>query len=440
MQQASFTSSSKMIYIKRAFAIILILSLLIVSYNKLTFLMNEKGVLGGKVTFYSAKDDYEVLIFGTSHALNTVYTMELYRDYGIRAYNLGEPAERLAMTYYAIKSAVKKHKPKLIMIDTYGLLSKDQKNDPKSSRRCHYTFDGMPLDKIKIEGVLDTVDKEHQREMLIPLDNYHGRWAGLTEKDFTCETFRECAGGCQYINTVYPSNGPTLIGAGKYEWVEDNSTIYMQKIIDFCEEEGIKVLLFNTPATISEEHQQRTNLAYGISERNPEVPYIDLLYLSDEIGIDFQVDDADGVSHVNPMGGRKVTKYLGKYLKEHYDLTDFRNTEKAEQYDAEYTRYCIKSKDALIKETTELTAYLLYIEDEDYSSEIYIRNSAILADEVIAPLLEAVKKNPGVKVETDENITEFGDYSKEEIAAADICVVVTDNVTGGLIDKKLLSK
>ena len=37
--------------------------------------------------FYKQQQDFDVLFLGTSHVLNAVYPMELWRDYGIVSYN-----------------------------------------------------------------------------------------------------------------------------------------------------------------------------------------------------------------------------------------------------------------------------------------------------------------------------------------------------------------
>ena len=38
--------------------------------------------------FYSQQQDFDVLFLGTSHVINAVYPMELWRDYGIVSYNM----------------------------------------------------------------------------------------------------------------------------------------------------------------------------------------------------------------------------------------------------------------------------------------------------------------------------------------------------------------
>ena len=43
--------------------------------------------------FYEETQPIDVYFLGTSHVMDAVYPMELWRDYGIVSYNFGNPAE-----------------------------------------------------------------------------------------------------------------------------------------------------------------------------------------------------------------------------------------------------------------------------------------------------------------------------------------------------------
>ena len=45
--------------------------------------------------FYQQEQDFDVLFLGTSHVLNAVYPMELWRDYGIVSYNMANHSENI---------------------------------------------------------------------------------------------------------------------------------------------------------------------------------------------------------------------------------------------------------------------------------------------------------------------------------------------------------
>ena len=47
--------------------------------------------------------------------------------------------------------------------------------------------------------------------------------------------------------------------------------------------------------------------------------------LLDDIGLDWTHDTADGGDHLNIYGAEKVSKYIGNYLNDNYDIPDRRD-------------------------------------------------------------------------------------------------------------------
>ncbi|MCR4689720.1 MAG: hypothetical protein K5739_00015 [Lachnospiraceae bacterium] len=65
------------------------------------------------------KDSVDVVIFGSSHAYRNVDTPIMFEDYGITAYDLGSPGQRLALTYYQMKDDLKTQNPKVVVLEVY---------------------------------------------------------------------------------------------------------------------------------------------------------------------------------------------------------------------------------------------------------------------------------------------------------------------------------
>ena len=55
--------------------------------------------------FFEDKNGFDVLFFGTSRVLDGITPMELWRDYGITAYNMGNNSEPLGMTKWTLDLA-----------------------------------------------------------------------------------------------------------------------------------------------------------------------------------------------------------------------------------------------------------------------------------------------------------------------------------------------
>ena len=56
--------------------------------------------------FYAETQPIDVYLLGTSHVMDGIYPMELWRDYGIVSYNFGNPAETPEATYWTLRLAL----------------------------------------------------------------------------------------------------------------------------------------------------------------------------------------------------------------------------------------------------------------------------------------------------------------------------------------------
>lgn len=121
---------------------------------------------------------------------------------------------------------------------------------------------------------------------------------------------------------------------------------YLEKSIEFCQKQGMEVLLLRTPdpTWTVEKH----NVIQQCAEKY-KVPFLDCCEknIYQEIGIDWKVDGNDS-QHLNYHGATKFTKYLGEYLTANYELKDHRREKEEEKlgYDFEgYKKYMDNSRE-----------------------------------------------------------------------------------------------
>ena len=121
---------------------------------------------------------------------------------------------------------------------------------------------------------------------------------------------------------------------------------YLEKSIEFCQKQGMEVLLLRTPdpTWTVEKH----NVIQQCAEKY-KVPFLDCCEknIYQEIGIDWKVDGNDS-QHLNYHGATKFTKYLGEYLTANYKLKDHRREKEEEKlgYDFEgYKKYMDNSRE-----------------------------------------------------------------------------------------------
>ena len=79
----------------------------------------------------------DVLNVGSSLCDVSLTPLELYRDYGITSYNMGRDMQTRTATYYAIKTALRRQKIKVLLWETDNLCSQKslRKRNPEDACR-----------------------------------------------------------------------------------------------------------------------------------------------------------------------------------------------------------------------------------------------------------------------------------------------------------------
>lgn len=423
METHSSIQVSKKNHTKNVIKAMLFIVLFVLLLQGVSFLLAEKSSYIRKNDFYagSKETNYDVLFMGTSHMYDGIFPMELYRDYGISSYCLAQAGERMAMTYYSLLDALEYTDPKLIVIDMHGLEYGDQKNDPAVPLRMHISFDAIRLGEIRFRAIEDVVDENLREDFYFPLSLYHSRWSELTEQDFRDPKDYNKVNGANFELGVANCSDPKLIKQNEYTELKGDSVEYLEKIIDVCGERDIEVLLCFIPFYANEEKQMIANYAYKIAESYDHVTMINMLYYTSDMGFDYATDTADRYSHLNPLGARKVTKWLGEYLLENYKFKDYRGDKSAEYWIEDYREY-LEYKDEYITTIQDFLLYLMLIMDEDYQCSIWIApESKILENELVGNLLA-------------EQEIEFHPNSDETENGIDVKISITNKRTGNLVE------
>lgn len=104
-------------FIKVILFLIILLSCILIINNVLKW----KDGYEKSRDFFEQTEDFDVLFMGSSHMMNAVFPMDLWKDFGIVSYNIANGGEQTGSTYYNMLLALKYTRPKLIVLDTYTL-------------------------------------------------------------------------------------------------------------------------------------------------------------------------------------------------------------------------------------------------------------------------------------------------------------------------------
>ncbi len=311
--------------------------------------------------FIRQDTQYDVLFLGTSHVLNGVFPMEMWKEYGITSYNLSGHAHRIPATYWVMMNALDYAAPKVIVVDCFWL-EKDEKYEGAME---HESFDSIPLSGNKVRAVFDLFDTMDKRvEYLWNFSTYHGRWWDLGEDDFTCGEGVE-KGASLMVEVAKPRMVERVWEEGQS--IDSVGVDYLKKILEECEERDIEVLLTYLPFPAGRVDQISARYTEKIAEQYG-VNYINFLDLDI---VDYETDCADSSSHLNVSGAGKVTDYLGRYISENYDIADHRTDQMAERWSADYERY-LSYKIQIISSLESLEKCLMMLTDPNLSCCIYV--------------------------------------------------------------------
>ncbi len=357
--------------------------------------LTERKESSNKYSDFFKDRDYDVLFMGTSHVINSVFPMELWKEYGITSYNCGGTSNYLPTTYWVLQNALDYVTPKVVVIDCLRLA--DDEKCPYLAR-AHYSLDAFPLSMTKINAIRDLMDdpggntaleaekaaniaQSPSLELLWEFTVYHSRWNELEKDDFSPAASREK--GAETRIDVVP---------GKLKRIDRELTsssghtgeVYLRKMIESCQERGIEVMLTYFPFQASEAAQREANSAYAVAEEYG-IPYVNFLEYDDII--DYRTDLYDSYSHLNASGARKVTSWIGEYLMQQYNLPDRRNDPAYSYWDEDYREYEALKNEYLNSEDNVVN-YLMLLARDDIDIMMYIRNQDIFRNKQVLLQLE----------------------------------------------------
>lgn len=347
------------------------------------------------------KNSIELLFFGSSQMVSGVNTACAYLDYGISSYSLAGSNYPPLVNYYWLREAYKTQKNlKLVVLDTSMFYE-----TVEDSARYRKGLDSMHLSFNKISAIYDRCKDEGMDAFptyLFNLINYHSRWEEITVEDVTREfDMSQIYNGSRITGDVWTPNisydefitDNDVPGDVDEEHLANERQIgFGKKIIEFCQDKGIKVVLIKTP----KENWTKTG-SEGVSEiaKKYSIDFID--FSTDEgmknIGFDYYNDLKDQ-EHLNVRGCTKLTKYLCERYSEEIDFTDYREDsdyvfKKLDDYKAYFT-------DKMMKSSLDAGEFLNYLNAPMF--DILISSSSDISD-LWTPELQKSLKKTGVKAD-----------------------------------------
>lgn len=283
-------------------------------------------------SFYEKKkNSLDVVFLGSSLCFCNINPNVLWNEYGIASCDFAASSQDLGFSYYYMKELFRRQKPKLIVVET-GQANFDERT---SGIISHFSIDPMRFGVPKIEAIFSRVKFSEMDEMFFDIVRYHSRWAELSRFDYEylLGKKRSFMNGNESLMGAMRFS-PALIGSKRkiedYK-LKDSAVNFMFKMNSLAKKNGANIFFIFAPILEQKDFDSvRVAMMSFLNKNN-----LDCYDFTDDyeaIGTDFSTDYHD-VHHMTYWGNVRFSKYLGKVLKERYDIPDRRGEDEYKQFD-----------------------------------------------------------------------------------------------------------
>lgn len=293
-----------------------------------------EGALTGE--YYAEAGYQDVIFIGDCEVYENFSPVTLWQEYGISSYIRGSAQQTIWQSYYLLEETFRYETPKVVVFNVLAMQYDTPADTGPGARREAYnrmTLDTMAWSLSKWRAIQASMTQEEynwQAELtyLFPILRYHERWNQLTWEDFTYWFHRDQVSYNGYLmqTGIKPYTEEYLEPPPVNENFGPNSWMYLEKMVQLCEEKGSRLVLMKAPSLSPiwwdawEAQIQSFAQSHGLL-------YVNLLEAAEEIGIDWSRDTYDAGLHLNVLGAEKTAAWFGEILSRDCGVPDRRNEE-----------------------------------------------------------------------------------------------------------------
>ncbi len=336
--------------------------------------------------FYKEESNFDVLFLGNSHVMNGIVPLELWNDYGLASYNMGMSGGRLSTSYWSLMAALQYTEPKLVVLDCAYMGNKKKYHRTLVQR----LFDAMPMSPVKLQAAFDLFEDRLEvfEKVLFPFARYHSRWYEVNKKDFF-PSYPNLMGYSLKAGAVQVKR-PQALMAESPKPVKSVNMDYLDRIIEECKARDIQLLLTYIPFREGESDQNEAGYL-GVVARERGLDYLTPTELEEAIdwNTDFANGDNKNNSHLNCCGAKKLTRFFGQYIADHYNLPDHRSDDRYAHWNG-YYRDSLDYEDQALREADRWKQALSLLGNERYSLVVAVNDPSLWSNGILAAQMNNV--------------------------------------------------
>lgn len=312
------------------------------------------------------KDSVDVLFLGSSVMVNAASPQEIYRQYGIRSYNLSSENQSPVISYWWLKEALRFQSPQAVVMDCRFLFPLHKENDLNMVEGLvRKSIDPMRWSAVKMAAVHDICSIDiGQDELSYYLTNlrYHERWKVLTRDDFDPSMRAAPLKGYAPIYGYGPEDYETYRPSGGTDVspFDEHMGVYLDRITDLCRENGIQLILIDLPGNNMNDAVANALDAYAAENG---IRYLNFCETGLYRSLGASLPEENVTAHANVAGSVRFSDAIGSLLKEDCGIPSVTD----EQYEKDMAAWDhVLNNDVLLK-TDSPAEYLDLLRDENYT-------------------------------------------------------------------------
>lgn len=286
-----------------------------------------------KGIYEEEKNSLDVLVIGASDVGRGYSPVEVWNKYGITSYNLGTSNQTFSLAYYLLKETLDYQKPKVIVLDMDALFVEN--DAPEGEYRK--LFDNMKFGKTKLEAINDKnlrIEDKDKLSYIFPLLRFHDKWNKLEKIDFQKSISKESK-EISYAGMAMSAKIKPYIDKKDYMGekneianITDENLYYVDKIMELCKGNNIKVLWTEIPSSTSWSLARNKATQELANKYNVEFIDYNLQDVREKLKFDWTKHTADGGNHLNIKGAEKISKDIGEKLSNEYGCESHKKNKK----------------------------------------------------------------------------------------------------------------
>ena len=315
-----------------------------------------------------APQSVDVVFLGSSHVYGGVIPQKLMDDYGIASINASSALQPLWQSVYEMEWLLQRQKPRVVVLDLFlpDKLPRGIGDAPDSEHRDYqYSFLGvlhraMPwINPIKYTAAMrETMLDPNAIPYLSTISVRHPDLWAVDWKDFqrvAGHSISHAALNYFYLFEHFADFPEAFPEPDAAALLPEFSAKQLRLLAELCQRNQIELIFTAIPHWPSASWLNHMEQVRLLAEE-VGVTYLPMETIIENSEFDFGSDMAD-FGHTNFTGAKKVSEYLGRYLKEQYELPDRRE-------DAD-PRYDAWKKRPYQYEAYDTASYMQYVREID---------------------------------------------------------------------------